>query len=432
MKRIVHGALICALIVVVSMALWPASASAAGIAIYVDDGFVDDPVNHKWDTIQEGIDDATNGAYDTVYVYAGTYNENVVVNKNTLTIHGQSASLVTLNGQDSGYTIDMTAGDVRVRQLKIIGGDPAGVHWGNVDRGVLEKCDITDNAIGVSLESLLNQTIECNRVHDNSGDGIEVRDSELKDLTMNTIYSNFDGISLYNSPKITIWYNKSYLNTRYGIYVDSVSYDNKIYLNDFEDNGVANGYSDRVAADNTWETPNKAAWLPYCYDDNPYSGFRGNYWGDYSGLDDGSGGRTAGDGVGDNPSSYPLGLEADSYPLMSSYTNYPSTCGGSVPSCTGEVAPPSPPGDGNGDGCFIATAAYGTSTAAEIDNLRAFRDEVLLQNSLGSQLVNLYYEVSPPVADFISEHDVLRTLVRELLVDPVAWLVEATQAIWGK
>ena len=84
----------------------------------------------------------------------------------------------------------------------------------------------------------------------------------------------------------------------------------------------------------------------------------------------------------------------------------------------------------NGDGCFIATAAYGTSTAEEIDTLRAFRDEVLLQNSLGSQLVDLYYEVSPPVADFISEYEPLRTLVRELLVDPVAWLVEATGTLW--
>ena len=82
------------------------------------------------------------------------------------------------------------------------------------------------------------------------------------------------------------------------------------------------------------------------------------------------------------------------------------------------------------EGCFIATAAYGTSTAAELDTLRAFRDEVLLENSLGSQLVALYYDVSPPVADFISEHEGLRTLVRELLVDPVASLVEATAAIW--
>ena len=77
-----------------------------------------------------------------------------------------------------------------------------------------------------------------------------------------------------------------------------------------------------------------------------------------------------------------------------------------------------PPG-----GCFIATAAYGTSTATEIDTLRAFRDDVLLENGLGSQLVDFYYEVSSPVAHFISEHDVLRTLVRELLVETVASLV---------
>jgi hypothetical protein len=85
---------------------------------------------------------------------------------------------------------------------------------------------------------------------------------------------------------------------------------------------------------------------------------------------------------------------------------------------------------GNG-GCFIATAAYGTASAEEIDTLRAFRDEVLLENSLGSQLVELYYQFSPPVADFISEHEGLRTLIRELLVDPVASVVEATESIWG-
>ncbi len=86
--------------------------------------------------------------------------------------------------------------------------------------------------------------------------------------------------------------------------------------------------------------------------------------------------------------------------------------------------------DDGGGGCFIATAAYGTSSAAEIDILRAFRDEVLLESAVGSQLVEWYYKTSPPVADFISENNVLRTLVRELLVDPIASLVEATGALW--
>jgi len=88
-------------------------------------------------------------------------------------------------------------------------------------------------------------------------------------------------------------------------------------------------------------------------------------------------------------------------------------------------------GNGGG-GCFIATAAYGTEAAAEIDVLRAFRDEVLLENSLGSQLVELYYQTSPPVADFIAENDVLRTIVRELVIDPMVSVATFTQGIWGK
>jgi len=81
-------------------------------------------------------------------------------------------------------------------------------------------------------------------------------------------------------------------------------------------------------------------------------------------------------------------------------------------------------------GCFIATAAYGTSTAEQIDVLREFRDIVLLESTLGSQFVALYYQLSPPVADFIAESSFLRTLVRELLVDPIVWVVEATGDIW--
>jgi len=80
----------------------------------------------------------------------------------------------------------------------------------------------------------------------------------------------------------------------------------------------------------------------------------------------------------------------------------------------------------SGGMCFIATAAYGTSTAKQVDVLRDFRDDVLLKSAVGSRLVDLYYQVSPPIADFISEHNFASTLVRELLIDPVVWLVKAT------
>jgi len=80
--------------------------------------------------------------------------------------------------------------------------------------------------------------------------------------------------------------------------------------------------------------------------------------------------------------------------------------------------------------CFIATAAYGTETASQLDILRDFRDQVLLKNALGSRFVEAYYKFSPPVADFISKHDFLRIVVREVLVDPVVKLLQWSQGLW--
>jgi hypothetical protein len=70
-------------------------------------------------------------------------------------------------------------------------------------------------------------------------------------------------------------------------------------------------------------------------------------------------------------------------------------------------------------GCFIATAAYGTPMAEEIEILREFRDEYLLTNSLGQALVEFYYRVSPPIAEFITEHPSLKPIVRAGLVPAV-------------
>jgi hypothetical protein len=80
--------------------------------------------------------------------------------------------------------------------------------------------------------------------------------------------------------------------------------------------------------------------------------------------------------------------------------------------------------------CFIATAAYGTETAAELNILRDFRDQVLLKNPLGSLFVETYYRVSPPIADFMAKNDLLRAVVREALIDPVVSLLQWSQGLW--
>jgi archaellum component FlaG (FlaF/FlaG flagellin family) len=84
-----------------------------------------------------------------------------------------------------------------------------------------------------------------------------------------------------------------------------------------------------------------------------------------------------------------------------------------------------------GGGCFIATAAYGTPMAEEIQILREFRDSYLLTNPLGRAFVDVYYSTSPPIAEFIAEHPHLKVIVRAGLVPIVAMstvLVNTTPA----
>ncbi|MFP4006231.1 MAG: CFI-box-CTERM domain-containing protein [Candidatus Hadarchaeia archaeon] len=66
-------------------------------------------------------------------------------------------------------------------------------------------------------------------------------------------------------------------------------------------------------------------------------------------------------------------------------------------------------------GCFIATAAYGTPFSKDINVLRRFRDSYLVHREWGKKLVSAYYTLSPPVANLISKSENLRKVVRKAL-----------------
>ena len=90
--------------------------------------------------------------------------------------------------------------------------------------------------------------------------------------------------------------------------------------------------------------------------------------------------------------------------------------------------PPAPPdaeggGPEEGGGCLIATAAYGTETAPQVQRLRELRDLPPFASGPGRDLVSginsVYYTFSPAVADLERDSPALREAVR-LLVAPAA------------
>lgn len=66
-------------------------------------------------------------------------------------------------------------------------------------------------------------------------------------------------------------------------------------------------------------------------------------------------------------------------------------------------------------GCFIATAAYGTPFSQEIEILRYWRDVALKRSFVGNMFINVYYFLSPPIANFIKDKPVLRKSVLMIL-----------------
>lgn len=69
--------------------------------------------------------------------------------------------------------------------------------------------------------------------------------------------------------------------------------------------------------------------------------------------------------------------------------------------------------------CFVATAAYGSPLAPEVIIFRKFRDENLLTSELGSTFVAIYYRISPFFANLIARHELLKTVTRKFLLEPI-------------
>lgn len=69
----------------------------------------------------------------------------------------------------------------------------------------------------------------------------------------------------------------------------------------------------------------------------------------------------------------------------------------------------------NSNGCFVATAVYGSYEAEEVRVLRQFRDLVLLRHTFTAWTVWVYYKVGPKLASLVSRSPRLRLNTKRLL-----------------
>ena len=75
-------------------------------------------------------------------------------------------------------------------------------------------------------------------------------------------------------------------------------------------------------------------------------------------------------------------------------------------------------------GCFIATAAFGSSLNEEVVLLKRFRDQRLAPSRWGIWLISFYEFLSPTLARIIGHSGILRYLTRKVFLIPLTKILK--------
>ena len=156
-----------------------------------------------YSTIQAAINAAING--DTIAVNSGTYNENIVINKNIKLI-GNYLSVV-IDGQGKGPAIRIEgASDFLIQRLTVKSKDEKAIYCegDKLSKGTIKNLIIGDSGWGVFSDGNCNLTILNNLIYNNkdasknAGIGILIKNNFSYEITSeirnNTIDDNYHGI----------------------------------------------------------------------------------------------------------------------------------------------------------------------------------------------------------------------------------------------
>jgi parallel beta-helix repeat protein len=203
-------------------------------------------------TIQEAINAANPG--DFIFVYNGTYYENVVVNK-TVSLVGEDRVTTIIDGGGTGNVINVTANSVNINGFTIQNSGSTSSDSGIyvISSGNNMSCStITNNKNGINLYYSNNNTVSGNNVSSNNCYGVYLYYSGNNVISDNNIYSNYnDGIYLYYSS-------------------NNVISDNNIYSNN---NGINLYYSsDNIVSNNNATNNDCGIWIRQLSSSNVISG----------------------------------------------------------------------------------------------------------------------------------------------------------------
>ena len=114
------------------------------------------------------------------------------------------------------------------------------------------------------------------------------------------------------------------------------------------------------------------------------------------------------------PTPEPVAPTPEPTPVVEEMVN----CGPGTESVNGicQVIQTEEPEEEKGGGCLIATAAYGSELAPQVQMLREIRDNQLLNTESGSAFMNtfnnVYYSFSPTIADMQRESPLFKEVVK--------------------